>query len=53
MALAKRNYQPDTKGTLNGVRLHGSILNDVRATRGGMYGTDGYMRYEYTSDVSD
>jgi tyrosine-protein kinase Etk/Wzc len=38
---------------LNGVRLHGSILNDVRATRGGRYGTDGYMRYEYTSDVSD
>ena len=38
---------------LNGIRLHGSILNDVRAVRGGRYGSDGHIRYEYTSDASD
>jgi tyrosine-protein kinase Etk/Wzc len=38
---------------LNGVRLHGSILNGVRATLGGRYGSDGYIRYEYSSDPAD
>lgn len=38
--------------SLNNVKLHGSVLNDVRA-RSGRYGADGYVRYEYRSDPSD
>jgi tyrosine-protein kinase Etk/Wzc len=39
--------------TLNGTPLHGSVLNDVRPMRGGRYGRDGYIRYDYQSDPSD
>jgi tyrosine-protein kinase Etk/Wzc len=38
---------------LNGVRLNGSVLNDMRAHRGGQYGGAGYLRYEYQSDHPD
>jgi tyrosine-protein kinase Etk/Wzc len=38
---------------LNGIKLHGNVLNDVRATAGGRYGSGGYVRYDYTSDASD
>ena len=37
----------------NGTRLHGAVLNDVRASRG-HYGRHGrYLRYEYRSEASD
>jgi tyrosine-protein kinase Etk/Wzc len=38
---------------LNGTPLHGSVLNDVRPVRGGRYGADGYIQYDYRSDPSD
>jgi tyrosine-protein kinase Etk/Wzc len=37
---------------LNGLKLHGTVLNDVRTVRS-RYKGDGYVRYEYTSDASD
>lgn len=38
---------------LNGIKLHGSILNDVRVTRAGRYERDGYVRYAYSSDAKE
>lgn len=39
--------------TLNGIKLHGTVLNDVRTTRSGLYGRSGYVRYTYTSQQGD
>jgi tyrosine-protein kinase Etk/Wzc len=38
---------------LNGIKLHGTVLNDVRTTRSGLYGRSGYVRYEYSSELPE
>ena len=46
VALAVKQFE------LNGLKLHGTVLNDVRSTRS-RYRADGYVTYEYTSEVAD
>lgn len=39
--------------SLNGIKLHGSVLNDVQPTLGGRYGREGNIRYDYRSEPSN
>jgi len=39
--------------TLNGVKLHGTALNDVQTTGRARYGRGGYVHYTYSSTPSD
>lgn len=38
--------------TLGGIRLHGTVLNDVRPTARARYGRGGYVQYAYASEKS-
>ena len=47
LALAVKQF------TLGGIRLHGTVLNDVRATGRTRYARGGYVQYAYSSDHSE
>jgi tyrosine-protein kinase Etk/Wzc len=47
LALAVKQFE------LGGIKLHGTVMNDVRATGRDRYGRGGYVHYAYTSESTE